>query len=518
MRAEALTASRSSREQPAWSFWLLLMIRVHPQLTALIVSGTLLRIITMVAFRPAFFFHTDSYGYMRIAQEMVPSPYRPSLYPLLLRLVFPFHSLLPVVVVQHLAGLAMGIGVYALLRRLGVGPIGGALGAAPLFIDAYQLHIEHDILSETLFQVLVLGALFLIVVPSRPSVRAIAVAGALLGLAGITRVVGVVVFAPALGYLLWRKVDLVKVAWFAGAFVLPLLMYAGWFFTAHGAFAITQRGNLILYGRVSPFADCVHTDLPDYQRVLCDERPPSERPGTEFYVWRTANRFSPLRRLVLPPGKDREEVLGEFAHSIILAQPFDYARVVIGDLVHYIAPGHWEEPRDAQSEWFEFTEAFDFGPTDPKILRKQHETGDDMPKVIRENRGSPEPNDLFGDRPPPNYTVVAPLARFLDGYQAVIYTWGPLLAVALLLGAAGSILRPVPGKKRSVRPECFLFTSAGVLLILAPAATAVFDYRYLIPVTPLLTMGGVLGAYTIGRLQAGHWDEPPTASDPDPKT
>jgi hypothetical protein len=473
------------------------MVRIHPHLTVLIVVGVVMRVVTMVAFQPALLLHADAYGYLRVADDLEPSPPRPSLYPLLLRLVYPFHSLLPVVVLQHIAGLAMAIGIYALLKRLGVGPFGSAVGSAPLFLDAYQLNIEHYVLSETLFQVLILGALFLIAAPRTPSPRAVVVAGFLLGLSGITRVAGVVLMGPVLLYLLWKRVGLKPIAACVGAFLIPVLSYATWFYLVWGDFALTSRGSLIFYGRVSPFADCRNESLPEYERVLCDVRPPSERPGTEFYVWRILHPLSPLRDFEPPPGMELDEVLSDFSRRIVIAQPLDYARVVGGDLLHYIAPGRWEGERDSQQEQWEFADTPDFGPDDAATLNALKATGDNLPKVIRDYRGSPEPTGLWGDEPPPEFEIVGPFARFLDGYQDIVYTHGPLVGLAALLGCVGVVLRPTSGRRRSVRPEAFLFTATGLALLFVPAATAVFDYRYLLPAMPLLSIAGVLGAHTI---------------------
>lgn len=453
----------------------------------------------MIAFQQALVFHADAYGYLRRADDFQPSPYRPSLYPLLLRLVYPFHSLVPVVVMQHLAGICMAIALYALLRRLGVGRAWGSLAVAPLLLDAYQLNIEHFILSETLFQFLLVIALVLLAASQKPSLAGMAVAGLFLGLASITRVIGLVLFVPVVVYLVWKRVGLKRIAVCVTAFLVPVLSYATWFFLVWGDFALTNRGSLILFGRVSPFADCENSDLPDYQRVLCDEREPPERPGTEFYVWRTKNRLSPLRGFEPPPGKDLYEVLGDFARRIIISQPTDYARVVAGDLLHYFGPGRWEEPRDAEMKRWEFTDSFDYGTDDPAVLAVQRTMGDDEPSVIRDNLGGPEPTGLFGDEEPPDLVIVAPLARFLDRYQDIVYTPGPLLALCMLWGTAGAILGPTRRPARSLRPECFLFVTTGFVLLLVPAATAVFDYRYLLPSLPLLTTAGVLGGYLISH-------------------
>lgn len=466
-----------------------------------------MRVITMVAFQPALLFHADAYGYLRIADHLQPSPYRPSFYPILLRLAYPFQSLVPVVVAQHLAGVLMAIVLYALLRRLGVGRMGGALGTAPLLLDAYQLNIEHYILSETLFQSLVVIAFALLVASKRPPYPGMAVAGLLLGLAGITRAIGAALIVPVVVYLLWKRVGFRRLAVCLIAFLIPLIAYATWFHATWGEFALTSRGPLILFGRVSPFANCDNPALPDYQRNLCDERPPSERPGTEFYVWRPNNVLSPLLDFEPPPGRERYEVLGEFARRIILAQPLDYARVVGGDLLHYFGPTRWEEPRDAEMKPWEFTESFDFGSTDPEVLAEQRTVADNPPAVIRRYAGGPEPTGLFGNHDPPELEIDGRWARFLDRYQDFVFTPGTVLALSVLLGVIGMVLRP--GRSRSVRPECFLFTSTGFALLLAPAATAVFDYRYLIPALPLLSTAGVLGAHAIRQRAAQRGKEQP---------
>lgn len=504
MRADTRSAGRPTRHRLSWMSWLMLMVRTHPHLTLLIVVGATLRVITLAAYQPALLFHADAYGYLRVADDLIPSPTRPSLYPLLLRLAYPLQSLVPIVVMQHVVGIGVAIGLYALLRRLGAGPIGGAVGAAPMFLDAYLLNIEQYVLSETLFLGLLISAAYVLVHSRSPTLVSAGTAGLLLGLAGITRVVGVFLVILALVYLAWKRAGPLRVGACLIASLIPMVCYAIWFHSAWGTYAITTQGPLILYGRVSPFADCSNPTLPEYQRTLCDTRPAPERPGTEFYVWRTQHPLSPLRDFQLPPGRGLLEVLGDFSRRIILAQPLDYARVVAGDMYHYFGFGRWEEPRDASMAPWEFTDSFDAGPDDPAQLEAEKARGDNFPRVIRELRGSPEATGLFGDEAPPKFQIVGSLARFLDSYQDIVYTPGPVLAVALILGIIGAVLRPRRRtRKRSARPECFLFASMGTVLLLVPAATAVFDYRYLLPAIPFLSMAGVLGSYEIRK--RGSW-------------
>ena len=477
-------------------------VRRHPYLSVALAAGVALRLIVSLAFQPALMFHADSYAYMKVAEKLLPGQYRPSLYGLFLRLAFPFHSLWPITVLQHLMGLGVAIGIYVLLRRLGVGVAGAVIAAVPILLDAYQLNVEHYILTEALFQLLVFAAFFLIVWPTKPSTKAALGAGLLLGAASVTRLSALVLIVPCVVYMLWKKHGYVRALGLVGSFVVPLVLYATWFYAQWGSFAITSQDGLFLYGRVAPFAECSTAEIPRYQRVLCDKRPPSQRPGPEYYVWRRRHADSPLRRLILPPRKDRQEVLKEFSGSIIRAQPGDYLATVGRDLAHYFGPERRQRPRDALLRSYLFTDSFDFGPVDERAVEAQRAYARDLPEVIRLFRGSPRPGTLLGDFPP-QLRIVAPLARFLRSYQQVFYTYGPLLALALLAGLAGMILRWPNGKRSSLRPECFLFTTAGLALLLVPAATAVFDYRYILPTLPLLPPAGAMGAQVVAaRLRA----------------
>jgi hypothetical protein len=88
------------------------------------------------------------------------------------------------------------------------------------------------------------------------------------------------------------------------------------------------------------------------------------------------------------------------------------------------------------------------------------------------------------------------VARFLRGYQDVAATPGPLLALAVLLGLAGIFGFTVPGR-RPVRAEAVVLSVTGLLLLVMPVATVMFDYRYVLPALPVLGPAGVLGATTV---------------------
>ena len=136
--------------------------------------GVVLRVVTQIAYRPALLY-IDSYRYLGNLHDLSPTKTsQPIGYlVLLLRPLLSVGSLAVVAGVQHIIGLAMGVAIYALVIRLGARRWIAVLAAVPVLLDAYQLQIEQNIMSETLFEALILGAVVLLLwtrpLPSPPS-------------------------------------------------------------------------------------------------------------------------------------------------------------------------------------------------------------------------------------------------------------------------------------------------------------------------------------------------------------
>jgi 4-amino-4-deoxy-L-arabinose transferase-like glycosyltransferase len=129
---------------------------------------------------------------------------------------------------QHLLGLAMAAAIYLLLLRLRVWPWLAALATAPLLLDSMQLSLEQYVMSDVVFEALLLGACLLLLWRRRPGAPLLLAAGLALGLAATVRGVGVLLLAPAavtavaLGLPLgWRRVVWLLAALGVG-FALPL--------------------------------------------------------------------------------------------------------------------------------------------------------------------------------------------------------------------------------------------------------------------------------------------------------
>ena len=134
------------------------LVRAHPVFTGLLLAGLALRVVTFFAYRPALIYY-DSTRYLDRLHDLEPSTLRPLGYPLFLKLLPTDWELAVVPAVQHLFGLAIAVLIYAVLLRLGLPKLWGALATVPVLFDGYQLNIEQYILSEPLFELLLVGGL-----------------------------------------------------------------------------------------------------------------------------------------------------------------------------------------------------------------------------------------------------------------------------------------------------------------------------------------------------------------------
>jgi hypothetical protein len=454
--------------------------RKNRAFTAVLAVGVVLRMLAVLAYRPVLEFYGDSYSYLLDARTFRPSWIRPFGYPLALRALSSWPTIGIVPVVQHLAGLAMGVVLYALLVHRGVARPLAAAGAAPVLLDAYQVQIEQMVMAETLFSALVVGAVALLCWSSRPTPRASAVAGLLLVLATLTRTTASALAVLAVGYLLARGVGWRGVRAFATAFAIPSVGYVIWFHGVYGAWSTQRIDGAFLWGRVAPFADCRVDHLPASEAALCSPHPPADRPGSNFYDWAGTSPAFQLLRSHPATGNTR---LRAAARRVILAQPGDYARAVARDTLHYFEPGRHTGPRD----WY--VGSWIFPTSDPPP-----EWHVDHPLVT-----------FGGQWVPRAYAPV--LGGWLRGYQRFGYTPGPLLALCAATALAAAARRGTGrrGTGRRRRQECLLLVASGLALLIVPSATAVFDYRYLLPVLLLLPPAAALGVDTAvrGRARAG---------------
>ncbi|MUN39827.1 hypothetical protein [Actinomadura litoris] len=431
--------------------------------SGLLLAGVLLRVVAMLGYPPTLWFN-DSYDYVRIANAPFPHPLRSEGYGLALWLLRPFHSLYLVTGLQHAAVVVMAVfGYRALVRDFRLRRHWAALALAPVLLDGYQIELEHLLLSDTLFTVLVFGAVLLLARPGTTGWRRAALAGTLLGAAAVTRTVGLPLIAIALLYLLVRRTRWPVHAALAVTFALPLCGYAAWFHHDHGRFALTGTDGVFLWGRTSAFADCDTFRPPPDLASLCPYGAPGDRPASSHQVWE-AN--SPTGWRDGHPFEPEVNARAQrFAVWAIRNQPLDYARVVTYDFFGRTFTWHRSPyPQPGTENKYRF-------PVRPDRMRPLPVIGggDRLSVVADYEHGSGRTR------------VVSPFADIIRGYQLVVHVRGLMLGVMLLAGLAGMALR-------RARRGAGLLWLTGTALLAVPPLTADFDYRYLMPALPFVCL------------------------------
>ena len=451
------------------------LLRLNALFATLFAAGTLLRAVVFFAYQPALLLQVDTLIYLSQARGGQVSGFRPFLYPAFLKPALRLGNLALVPFIQHALGLGIALLLYVLLKRLGAGPNLAALGTAPMLLDGYQLIIEQYVLTETLFDALVVSAMALLLWRAQPSPAAMGAAGALVALSGLTRFVGLALIAPLLLYALIRRFGWLRFCGLALGFILPLVVYGTWFRQAEGTGGVTNRNGFFLYGRVASFASCDGVDVPPSQTALCIEEPPQQGfEPTGFWS------LDLPREVTRSPRAN--QILFSFSKNMILAKPLEYAGAVGHDFLRFFSP----QPPPTQ---------------EPNVARWR------FPRTLEDADPRPRVRRLGGSAPPrlelAEFRISRGPAAALRRYQGVVYTYGPLLGALLVAGLTG----PWASRRRwrgQQGTACLLLSLLGVVVLLAPVTTTVYHFRYVLPALPLLGPAGALGAAQLLEWRGRH--------------
>ena len=471
----AATAGTAAR--PAASGWAgragSLLAR-HWLFIAVLSGAAALRAVVMLGYPPVMWFN-DSYAYVSDAVHLATSPSRPSGYPFFLRLLMPLHSFTLVVALQHLMGLAMGAGIYALLRRRGLPAWGATLAAVPVLFDAYEVQIEQQIMSDALFMLLLTGAVVLLCWDRRVSVGVAAIAGLAIGYATVVRTVGLPLLVLVALCLLARRTGWRPAAALVVAGAVPIAGYMLLYSLQHGRLATASSAGTFLYGRVQSFADCAVMKPPPSLARLCDPRPPAQRPIAVEYIWNPSDPLWKFHKGLFNPQVNA--LAQHFAIRAIEDQPLSYLRVVAGDAWHAFGWTH-NVNYDRRTNLL-----YLFSNPPPQIpawapLRTL--------RAFQPGLGQTR--------------AVQPFAGFLGAYQRQVYLRGTLLGLMLLAGLGGLAVRWRRWGGLVLLPWCV----AAMLLVL-PVATSGFSYRYMLSVVPLASIAaGLAFVRGDGSREPGH--------------
>jgi hypothetical protein len=465
-------------------------IRRNWQFSLILLAATLLRVVIMVAYPPIMWFN-DSYNYFSDAVTHIPDTIRPNGYPFFLSVILlPFHSVYPIAVVQAGLGLAMGILIYALLRRRGLPWWGAALPAVPVLFDVFEMQLEHMVTADTLFTFLVTAAVVICCWKDRPSVIAMAIAGLLIGYATIVRSVGEPLLVVVLVGMLMRRIGWRRVVTLAIAGIIPIVAYAGWFHHTTGKYALSESGTF-LYSRVMTFAECNKMDPPADLRPLCDSTPTARRPPSQEYLWADHELWpdykvkTPLYTLFGPGTSARftpyvSGLTQKFAELAIRKQPMDYFRAVYADVAHTFGWDRQPDPMDkignGNGPEFRFSDAIYPVPWWAEHAgqdQQANQLSTALHKYLGGSIGQPR--------------VIHPWAGFIQWYQRTFSFRGTLLGLTVQIGAVGIFARWCRWGGLGMLPWL-----VGALLIVLPPMLAGFSYRYVVAAVPVACLAAGL--------------------------
>ena len=457
----------------------------HRLFVIVLIPAVLLRADAELGYRWQAWFN-DSFVYVEDTVHFNLDPTRVSGYSVFLKILEPFHSYALITILQHLMGLAVAVMIYALARhRFGAPAWLATLAAVPVLYDGYEIELEHLILSDVPFLfVLTLAITLLLWDPGRLSIRRGAVIGLLLGLGVVLRSLGEPVLVLVVLYMIIRRFNWRKTVATLAVGVLPALGYAGWFDVEHGQFAMSDATGVFLYSRVMTFAECPKMHVPSTELWMCtDPLAPNKRPIAQNFIWRST-AVTPLDRIAGTDFTPQKNKLGEdFAIRAIEAQPLDYAKAVADDTLRVFDWKRQVFPNPQTYDEYEFLAA----PTP-------------IPSWDDGRIGRYNSNTAAYAQANPLTQVVNPFAVIIRDYQKYVWLPGTIYGLILLTGLAG-----IAAAWRRLGGEALLPWAISLALVVVPAATAEFDYRYVLPAVPFACLAAVMAFSpgTAGRAGLG---------------
>jgi hypothetical protein len=462
--------------------------RNHRLFTIVACVSVIPRVIAALGFKPALLIQ-DSFSYLAEGVHLTPlSQLRPAGYPLLLRALQPFHSLLLVTTLQHLMGIALGVIIYGVLRTRGLPAWGATLAAVPTLFDSRQIWLESSILPDTLFIFVLMVAVAMLIVRPRPAIWQAVIIGLLVSWASIIRGNGAPVIVVILAFLLIMRAGWKVLIACLAAFAVPLAGYMLFFSTEYGQLDLTNSTGLFLWSRTMSFANCAVIKPPADLVPLCPENQPGHptSPAPAWSVDALLNERTPADYLWAPgawyrtdahPGINayNDKLAMQFAERAILAQPLDYLKTVgEGVFLTFLAT---DRATDYLSD--HFTVAPHVTTLAPYM---QHD----------------EERYAHSDS---NTHVVQPWAYFMFLYQLPVWFPG---WVFFLVMTAGLVL--LIWRWRGWGKYAGLAWGVAVVNLVVPIAAVEVDYRYVLSAVPFACLA--LGLVCIPKPAPGAAEAP----------
>ncbi|MFT4050509.1 MAG: hypothetical protein QM648_11830 [Solirubrobacterales bacterium] len=461
------------KRQP-WEVW---------ALTAIVVVGALLRLWIELLWRPGFLGFPDSSAYFASVQHPFADLARPPGYPLAVKLLWQsVPRIEAVILIQHLLGLASIVLAYLLARMLAAPRWAALIPAAAVSLGGAQVMLEHSFLSIGPFTfLLLLGMVATCAAARLPDERVRArfglfvLAGSSLGLAVIMRTYAVLVIVPLLAHVVASEPRLRPSLVGAAALTLPVIAIALAVIVASpsetGRSGIAPNAFYNYYGRVATFADCTKFTPPAGTALLCPSQAPAARKGQRYWDF---DAQSPLVEnfgdsFSSPALPSERRAVKRFARAAAFHQPGAYLSAV------------------ARDAWRMFDPSFPLNPN-PAVGNSEAGPGPDQ---MRTELVDPVWSDrslmLMVGSSASQYGSYRSLDGF-NAYESVARFSGVRLAIPLILCLLAPWLVAAGAHRRGA---LMLLTSVLILLIF-PLLVNMYNYRYVVPVLPLIWTGAAL--------------------------
>lgn len=469
-------------------------------LVGLAVAGIALRAVAMASWWPVSLETVDSWPYAHYAaNDLLGSPQHPPGYSVLLAGLGLITRSVPVfVILQQLAGIASALVLFAAVRRMAGSAWVALVPAVVVLLGADQIYLEHAIMSESPFLLLVAVSLYAAVKALDDGGATIpwaVAAGTALGMASLVRSAGTfMILTLVVALAVGRSSRLSPGQALAAGAATVIVLGAG-----AGAHAIVKDRLVVapspgwhLYSHAAQYADCGRFEPPAGTARLCERQPPEARPGSDHYLW---NLGSPGHRVfgaadrplatidstsagvLLHDGLGQhDDELGAFARAAILAQPLAYARTVARDLLRYWVP---DARRGVPGVGADLSPSLDFA---------RASTPETTATTKRGMRSFFAPFEV----------VRRPWGiGFLHDYQRVFRFGATLLSISTLLILAGLLAGP-----SRARIGILLFGGSGFLLLVPPVVAGTYSGRYTVPAAGLIVAGASIAAQALSVVRS----------------
>ena len=233
--------------------------------------------------------------------------------------------------------------------------------------------------------------------------------------------VGEAMIVPGVIYLLaagggWRRAA-GRAAAFCVAFALPIAAYCTVSYVVAGDFFLSHTGVTSFYGRAAAAADCATLRLPAAERGMCPT-PAQQAKGPDWLEYEPGSPIRPYYDKL--PRAETDSLISDFNHRVLTQQPQRLLGAYARDVGKLFALTRDTSPGDTPISRWQFQTTFPYF--------SSHSTRAEVAAEIAQ----------YGGGTPATWR---PAARFLRAYQlGGGYTPGPLLALCVITGLAGSVV------------------------------------------------------------------------------